>query len=243
MKWGLGLEGAAMLAQSGQEEFYNQSYKQRNFFRYPTWIYAPYISSLIKFCNLKKGDSILDVGCGQGFFSYLFSRHGLRVLGVDLSETGIRTAESSYRGADLKFAVRDINTASFREQFDSIFVRSCSLYNTDDFSFRSDVTENLLQHLKPGGTFIFAYNSNFADKPSPKWRYHSFEDVQSHFSQYPNAGYFFVNKMSACLFRTRSFTDLATRFNILVSEISGIGGELICIFKKPPVDLSGAPPT
>jgi SAM-dependent methyltransferase len=231
-----------MLTQSSQEEFYNQSYKRRNYFRYPAWIYAPYISSLIGFCSLKKGDSILDVGCGQGFFSHLFSRHGLRVLGVDLSETGIRTAESSYRETGLRFAVTDIKTASFPEQFDSIFVRSCSLYNTDDFSLRNDLTENLVRHLKPGGTFIFAYNCNFSGKPSPKWRYHSFEDVQRHFSQYPNAGCFFINKIATYLFRARSFTPLATRFNILVSEVSGMGGELICIFKKPSVNLGGGPP-
>jgi SAM-dependent methyltransferase len=227
-----------MPTQIRKEDFYNESYKQRNYFRYPTWIYAPYVSSLVAFCGLNKGDSLLDVGCGQGFFSYLFSQRGMRVHGVDISETGTRAAENSYGRFGANFAVADVETTTFPDQFDCVFVRSCSLYNTDDFSLQTDVTDNLLRHLKVGGTFIFAYNSTFSARPSPTWRYHSFKDVRRHFSKYPNADVFFLNKVTTCLLRTCSFTPLVTRFNILLSEALGMGGELVCIFKKPRLDLA-----
>jgi SAM-dependent methyltransferase len=228
-----------MPAETCKEDFYNQIYKRRNYFRYPTWIYAPYVSSLVAFCGLKKGDSILDVGCGQGFFSHLFGQHRMRVCGVDISKTGIRNAENLYGRLGISFTVADIMTTEFPEKFDCIFIRSCSLYNTDDFSLRSDVTENLLRHLKVGGTFIFVYNSNFSGRPSSKWRYHSLEEVRKHFSRYPNARFFFLNKMVTCLFRTLSFTPFVTRFNIFLSELSGTGGELVCVFRKTRSDPAG----
>jgi SAM-dependent methyltransferase len=221
-----------MVTQIGKADFYNEIYKREDYFRYPTWIYAPYVSSLIAFCGLKKGDSILDVGCGQGFFSYLFSKHGLRVQGIDISETGIRTAEKSYAQLGIAFSVADIRTATFPEQFDCIFVRSCSLYNTHAFPHQKEVTRDLLRHMKSGGTFIFAYNSNFSSKESLTWRYHSLWDMEEHFSPYSNAQIFFLNKIMTFLLGRHSFSLLFTRFNILLSEVSGVGGELICVLKN-----------
>ncbi len=222
-----------MIAEAGNADFYNESYKRQNYFCYQNWLYAPYISSLIAFSGLRKEASVLDVGCGQGFFSYRFSQHGMKVHGIDISETGIHTAENLYGRFGIAFAVADIQTVKFPEQFDCIFVRSCSLYNTDTFSFQNEVTDNLLRHLKVGGTFIFVYNSNFSSKPSPKWRYHSLEDVRRHFARYPNAEVFFLNKLTTYLLRTHSLTRFVTRFNILVSKVSGMGGELVCVLQKP----------
>ena len=222
-----------MAAQTGKPDFYNESYKRQNYFHYPSWIYAPYVSSLIAFCGLEKGASILDVGCGQGFFSYLFGKHGMKVHGIDTSETGIRAAQNLYGRLGITFSVADIQTASFPEQFDCIFVRSCSLYNTDAFPFQKEVTCSLLRHLKSSGTFIFAYNSTFSSKVSPTWRYHSLEDVKQHFSSYNNAQIFFLNKLTTILTRKYSFSPFVTHMNVLLSKVSGMGGDLICILKEP----------
>ena len=221
-----------MAIQTYKVDFYNESYKRRNYFHYPTWVYLPYISTLISFCGLKAGDTVLDVGCGQGFFSYLLSKSGMKVCGVDISETGISVAESLYGSLGITFAAVDVQTVTFAEQFDCIFVRSCSLYNTDAFVLKSEITNSLLRHLKAGGTFIFAYNSNCSSKLSPTWRYHSFEDVRLHFSSYPNAEVFVLNKMTTYLLRKHSISPLATRLNIFLSKVLGVGGDLVCIFRK-----------
>lgn len=222
-----------MAIQTYKVDFYNESYKRRNYFHYPTWVYLPYISTLISFCGLKAGDTVLDVGCGQGFFSYLLSKSGMKVCGVDISETGISVAESLYGSLGITFAAVDVQTVTFAEQFDCIFVRSCSLYNTDAFVLKSEITNSLLRHLKAGGTFIFAYNSNCSSKLSPTWRYHSFEDVRLHFSSYPNAEVFVLNKMTTYLLRKHSISPLATRLNIFLSKVLGVGGDLVCIFRNP----------
>ncbi len=212
--------------------FYDETYKRPNYFRYQSWLYEPYVSSLIKFCGLRKGASVLDVGCGQGFFSYLFSKKGMKVHGIDMSETGISVAQKMYGHLGITFAVSNIEAARFQEQFDCIFVRSCSLYNTPAFPWKSDTTDNLLKHLKIRGIFIFAYNSNFSSKVSPSWRYHSLEEVRQHFGGHPGAKVFFLNKFTTYLLHANSFTSLVNRFNVLLSKVSGVGGDLVCILQK-----------
>jgi len=218
--------------ENNRASFYDESYKRQNYFSYHTWLYAPYISSLIKFSGLKAGDSVLDVGCGQGYFSYLFSRNGMRVHGVDLSETGIQMAESSYGRCGITFSLADVHKATFPHQFDCVFVRSCSLYNTLTFASDSSVTSTLLRHIKQDGIFIFAYNSNFSSKVSPTWRYHTLMEVKEHFSCYPNARIFFVNKLLTLLLGRYSFTPLNTKLSALLSKLSGLGGEFVCVLVK-----------
>ena len=220
-----------MEMQTGQANSYNENYKQENFFHYQEWIYAPYISSLIAFCGLERGASVLDVGCGQGFFSYLFNKQGMKVHGIDTADTGILAAQSLYGSLGITFSVADVHSVIFPQRFDCIFVRSCSLYNTDAFPFQKEVTGSLLRHLKSTGTFIFVYNSNFSSKPSPKWRYHSFEDVEQHFSHCHNPQIFFSNKIVTFVLRKYSFSRFLTRRNIFLSRVSGMGGDLICILK------------
>jgi SAM-dependent methyltransferase len=221
-----------MATQTHKADFYDETYKRPNYFRYQSWLYEPYVSSLIAFCGLKKGASVLDVGCGQGFFSYLFSKNGMRVHGIDISETGIRAARELYGHFGITFAISDIETATFPEQFDCIFVRSCSLHNTQAFPRQNETTRSLFNHLKSGGSFIFAYNSNFSSKVSRTWRYHSLEDVQQHFSGYSDVHVFFLNKVMTYLLRTHSFTPFVKRLNVLLSKASGMGGDLICIVRK-----------
>src|SRR2546428_3652923 len=104
---------------------YDIKYRGQNCFRYREWLYAPYVSSLIDFCGLPQGSSVLHVECGQECFSYLFHNHGMKVSGIDVSETGIRTAKKVYGRFGITFVVADIHAVVFPERFDCMFVRSC----------------------------------------------------------------------------------------------------------------------
>jgi SAM-dependent methyltransferase len=211
---------------------YDAKYQNQNYFGYREWLYAPFVASLIAFCGLRPGASVLDVGCGQGFFSYLFSRHRMNVHGVDISETGIRTAQQRYGHLGITFSVADIHTAVFPEAFDCVFVRSCSLYNTTAFADSAEPTETLLGHLKPGGVFLFAYNSKFSSGAGSTWRYHSLDDARAHFGRYPNASVFFSNRIDTWLLRRHAFTPPVTRLNARLSELSGMGGDLVCVLRN-----------
>jgi SAM-dependent methyltransferase len=212
---------------------YNSQYRKQNYFGYSEWIYDRYISSLILTCHLKEGSSVLDVGCGQGFFSYLFRKHGMNVYGIDISEVGIGMAANIYGHLGINFAVADIETVVFPEQFDCVFVRSCSLYNRSDFSENDEVTSKLLRHVRPSGVLIFLHNSNFSSRRSDSWRYHSWKDLKKHFIRYPNTKMCFSIKIDACFLGRYAFTAFITRVNMILSKVSRIGGDLICILKNP----------
>ena len=63
---------------------YNRFYRQPNYFQYRDWLYRPFIRALIKAAGLKRGSRVLDVGCGQGFFTALFADEGMDSLGADI---------------------------------------------------------------------------------------------------------------------------------------------------------------
>jgi SAM-dependent methyltransferase len=52
-------------------------------------------------------NSILDLGCGKGTLTHAFKKKNNQVLGVDVSETAIRTARARY--PDLLFHVTDLS--------------------------------------------------------------------------------------------------------------------------------------
>jgi 2-polyprenyl-3-methyl-5-hydroxy-6-metoxy-1,4-benzoquinol methylase len=218
--------------QSGQAQFDNERFKQPSCVYYQSWLYAPYIKSLISYCGLKKGASILDAGCGQGFFSWLFSKNGMEVHGIDISETRIHEARKLYGHLGVTYSVSNIETAVFPEQFDCIFVRSCSLYNVPMFPHDNRRTNSLLKYLKPRGTFLFLYNSNFSSKISRNWRYHSLADVQQHFRGYPNARVFVLNRFTTYLLRRHSFNPHVTRFNAFLSKALGVGVDIVCVLQE-----------
>ena len=41
--------------------------------------------AFLKACRISAGDSIIDFGCGAGYASSYFTRHGLRVLAIDIA--------------------------------------------------------------------------------------------------------------------------------------------------------------
>ena len=218
--------------QIDKADHYNAQYQKQNYFGYREWLYDRYISSLIRACGLKKGASVLDVGCGQGFFSYLFRKHGMNVCGIDISEVGVREAQSKYGHLGISFAVADIETAIFSEQFDCVFVRGLSLYNKPDFPDNDEVTSSLIKYVRPSGVLMFLYHTNCSSKKSDSWRYHSWNDFQRHFVRYPDRRMYFSFKIDSCVLGMYAFTALGTIVNMFASKLFRRGGDLICILNK-----------
>ena len=222
-------------------QYYNVKYTQRNYFHYREWLYAPYIASLVSYTKLKPGSRVLDVGCGQGLFSSLFHRCGMSVLGIDLSEVGVRMAEEKYARPGLTFSVGDIQSANGlqdAEKFDCIFVRSCSLYNSREFGVSDDITTKLVRYLKTDGLFIFAYYTTFGRRASGEWHYHSLSDVAKHFARFLGKRVFFCTRLDTLIIRKFALTALVTGVNWCLSKLCGIGGDAICIFRMPSSDES-----
>ncbi len=61
-----------------------------------------------------KGESLLDVGCGTGYFSSYFSRQGLKVVGLDHSKDMLAVARN--KGKDLPLVLGDAHRLPFGEE-------------------------------------------------------------------------------------------------------------------------------
>ena len=58
--------------------------------------------------QLRPGDALLDLGCGAGRHAIAFAQQGLRVTGIDISETMLRHAKQRAEKLDIQFIQADL---------------------------------------------------------------------------------------------------------------------------------------
>lgn len=103
--------------------------------------------------------SILDVGCGAGFFSVLLAQEGHQVTGVDLTPDMIENAKKLAReeNADCRFMVMDAENLDFSsDSFDLIVSRNLTWTLPD---VRRAYKE-WIRVLKPGG-ILLNFDANY----------------------------------------------------------------------------------
>jgi ubiquinone/menaquinone biosynthesis C-methylase UbiE len=105
--------------------------------------------------GLKRGQSVLDVPCGQGRIAILLAKKGLDVTGVDQSAGYLRDARLAAKKAhvDVRFVRADMRQIDFCAEFDAAFNWFGSF---GYFSDRDNVrhARRVLRALKPGGRFL-----------------------------------------------------------------------------------------
>lgn len=102
---------------------------------------------------------LLDVGCGGGFLSNELAKSGLRVTGVDLSETSLATAARF----DTTGRVRYLAADAYRMPFaDATFDVVTAMDFLEHVERPADVIREFSRVLKPGGLFLFhTFNRNW----------------------------------------------------------------------------------
>jgi len=101
-----------------------------------------------------RGKSILDVGCGTGFWLEYWSRRGAAELsGVDIAEVAIDRLRQRFPNA--KLYCDDISNPSFSLPtcFDIVSAFDVLFHITDDEKW-SLALRNIARHLKPGGWLL-----------------------------------------------------------------------------------------
>lgn len=58
------------------------------------------LPNILRLLNVKKGEAILDLGCGAGLFAKEFLNAGARVIGVDVSKDLIAAAKITAKGGE-----------------------------------------------------------------------------------------------------------------------------------------------
>lgn len=69
----------------------------------------------LKLTEFKKGQTLLDVGCGTGHFSFWFYNLGLKVTGIDLSLEMLKVAKSKLKNKEIEFFRGDASLLPFSD--------------------------------------------------------------------------------------------------------------------------------
>ena len=99
----------------------------------------------------KKGDSILDVGCGDGRDAAFFADSGLRVTAIDFSEKAIERVNAL--GLPIDARVMETTAMDFPDASFDVVYAHLSLHYFDDPTTTA-VFANVRRMLKPGGHFF-----------------------------------------------------------------------------------------
>jgi 2-polyprenyl-3-methyl-5-hydroxy-6-metoxy-1,4-benzoquinol methylase len=102
---------------------------------------------LCTYIGNSKAETILEVGCGNGWLSNQLQKTNCEVLGVDVNEIELKQAARVFSRPNLSFARIDILSDVDLPMFDTIVMASCIQY----FSNVSELLRKLKVRLKPDG--------------------------------------------------------------------------------------------
>ncbi len=112
------------------------------------------LPNLTRVLSLTTGDHVLDLACGQGFFSREFAKTGARVVGADIAEELVEAART--QKGNVTYHVAPASELSFAKdgEFD-VVVCVLALQNMEDLS---SVFKEVRRVLTKGGRFVMVIN-------------------------------------------------------------------------------------
>lgn len=112
---------------------------------------------------VKAGDSVLDVGCGNGRLLEFLAKQNIKYTGIDTSERLINIAKnkSTLAAQNTKTMYNYITASAISlpfsdEEFNIVFAIA-SLYHIPSKEYREQAVGEIYRVLKPGGMFIMTY--------------------------------------------------------------------------------------
>ncbi|KAB8129358.1 methyltransferase domain-containing protein [Gracilibacillus oryzae] len=111
-------------------------------------------SNVIELLAPKKGESILDIGCGTGDLANQLKIAGVNITGIDQSQNMIDQACMKY--PEIDFKVVDILKMNFAEEFDAVFSNAVLHWIKQPKA----ALANIYHALKPGGRFVAEFGGN-----------------------------------------------------------------------------------
>ena len=128
---------------------------------------APHGDEAIRVAPPRRGDRVLDVGCGFGDSTQQLARiigSESSALGVDVAARFIEAAHEETADAEVtnvRFAVADVEVTQFEETFDYAFAR----FGTMFFANPVAAFRNVRRALEPGGRFVCVVWRRKLDNP------------------------------------------------------------------------------
>lgn len=118
---------------------------------YQAKVIAP---NLMRILAIKKGERVLDLACGQGYFAREVKKFSDQVVGADISKELVQKAKAQTPG--VVFHATPAHKLGFAKhgEFDAVLC-VLALQNMEDIG---RVFKEVKRVLKPGGRFVFVLN-------------------------------------------------------------------------------------
>lgn len=136
--------------------------------------------SLMELIGDPTGLSVLDVACGEGFYTRQIRQRGAsRVTGVDLSAGMIELAQrqEAVHQQGIDYVVADARQFAPAEQYDLVVAAYLLNYAQNRVELQA-MCDGIVRCLKPGGRFVTVNSSPLLQFPvAPSYRKYGFETV------------------------------------------------------------------
>ena len=137
------------------------------------------LPNLLRMMNIKSGDKIIDIACGQGFFSREFNKLGAVVSGTDISKELIDIANKN-SPESIKYFVSTAQKLSFAEN--ASFDKATIILASQNMESFSTVLSECFRILKPKGELYLVINHpSFRVPQKSDWGYDEDRKVQYRF--------------------------------------------------------------
>jgi SAM-dependent methyltransferase len=124
-------------------------------------------STLIRWLAPGTGERILDVGCGDGYFTSVIADAGAEVTGIDVDPIRLRLAHSFYRHPRARILEVDAGAIDFP---DASFDKGISFCVIEHLPDDDQVLAHLARVIKPGGLLVLSADSLSNDAVTPAER-------------------------------------------------------------------------
>lgn len=111
------------------------------------------VPNLVRFVSLKKGEKVLDLGCGDGYFTRVLKKEGGDVSGIDASKSLVEKAKK----VDPKgnYSVKKAEEMQgVKEKYDTVV----SVLAFQNMKYGEKVFEIVKKHLTEKGRFVLVLN-------------------------------------------------------------------------------------
>ena len=132
-------------------KYYHILYKHRNFSEA-----EHFINKLLDFLAPKKESKFLDIACGKGRHSLYINEKGFQVVGYDLSEQSIRSANSHAKNG-VEFYTHDMRQIFRTNYFDFALNLFTSFGYFNTVRDELNAIKSFAANLKPGGKLVIDF--------------------------------------------------------------------------------------
>lgn len=118
---------------------------------YHAKVIAPNLARMVA---ATKGERVLDIGCGEGYFTRLLATQGASVEGTDIARELIAKAQKET--PSIKYSVASADALSFAK--DASYDALTCVLALQNMEKLETVLKECARVLKPGGRFVFVLN-------------------------------------------------------------------------------------